>query len=1124
MHTDKILSENLFPVVGIGASAGGLDAFKRFIKAIPQNSGMAYILVQHLDPAHESILTDLLQKVTNIPVREITDNIKVVEDHIYIIPSNKILTATDGVLKLTPRFPKQKNMPIDVFFISLAEIHQSHAIGVVLSGTATDGTLGLKAIKDHGGVTFAQDHQSAAYNGMPQSAIEAEVVDFILAPEKIPEKLMALKEPLISSDKENDADTTQMLENGFKQILALLRVRRGVDFTYYKQTTIRRRITRRMALSMKTDIAEYIAYLKKDTAEQDTLFQDLLIPVTEFFRDAKVFDALCETVFPLLLGQRQTNQPIRVWIAGCSTGEEVYSVVMCLHEYLGDKASAAAIQVFATDISEMAITKARSGLYMKTEVAGLSTSRLEQFFTKTDGHFRVNKSVRDSCVFAFHNYLKDPPFANMDMISCRNSLIYLEPFLQKKALTTFHYALKEKGYLVLGRSETTGQATELYNSFDKNNKIYTRKPVSGKFMLEIARKKDEIFRNTDLGFGKIESLKDDFQKNADEVLLARYAPPGVVITAEMDIVQFRGATGAWLEPSPGKPSLNVLKMARDGLGFELRNALHKVKRDKKAFVKEFIPIQFMEKERLVTIEVIPLLNTIEQYFLILFRDTVVETNTGQNNHTGGETVISHEKQKRDQNKILRLEKELAQAREDMRSITEDQEASNEELQSANEELLSGSEELQTLNEELETSKEETQTSIEELIIVNQELYDRNEQLNLSRLYAESIVSTIREPLLILNKNLHIRSANKSFYTKFQTSAEETEGVLLFDLGNKQWNIPRLREMLEKVLPEKASIDEFEVTHTFPGLGRRIMLVNASRIVRDNNEDKSILLAIEDVTEKRKADTEMILFAEEMERQVLERTNALHEANHDLAHSNKSLEQFAYIASHDLQEPLRKITTFSTLLSDLYKDDVPEKAKELIHKITVSARRMSDLIRDLLNFSKVVHNTDSFKKSDLNVILKNVLDDFDLLITEKKAVIKAGKLPELEVIPFQLNQLFCNLISNALKFSKKEEAPEITITSNLLTAEAVKKLKGLNQAKQYYEICFSDNGIGFDEKYANQIFVIFQRLHGREHFTGTGIGLALCKTIAINHHGEIYGTSVLNKGARFHVILPVTRET
>ena len=1118
---DKILSDNLFPVVGIGASAGGLDTFKRLLKAIPENSGMAYILVQHMDPSHESILADLLQRVTKIPVLEVTDNIKVAPDHIYIIPSNKLLTASDGVLKLSSRPPKHlRNMPIDLFFASLAEVHQSHAIGVVLSGTGTDGTQGLKAIKDHGGITIAQELNSASYDAMPQSAIDADVVDFILAPENIPNQLLQLNEKFLSKDADPPGSKEQSQEEGYKKILSLLRIRRGVDFTYYKQTTVRRRISRRIALSMQENISEYLNYIKENKQELDILYQDLLIPVTGFFRDPGIFKFVSEKVLPVLLKNNKGTEMIRVWVAGCSTGEEAYSILICLYEYLGEKVRANKIQLFATDISETAIAKARIGIYKKSELSGLSESRLQQFFMKTNGGFQVNKNIRDACIFAFHNYLKDPPFANMDLISCRNSLIYMEPYLQKNALTTFHYALNENGFLMLGKSETAGSVTDLFTAFDKQNKIYSRKQAGRKFLQVIAGKKEEILKKRHQGAGAIEGIKDDFQRNADELLLSKFAPPGVIVNTELDIVQFRGSTGMWLEPTPGKPSLNVIKMAREGLAFELRNALHKVKTTKLALIKENIPIQFMGRDCAVSIEVIPLLNIIEPHYLILFKDISVSDGLSGEQKEEKPTGKKETKLNKQEIRIHKLQMELSQARNDMRSITEEQEASNEELQSANEELLSGSEELQSLNEELETSKEETQTSNEELIIVNQELYDRNEQLNLSRLYAESIVTTIREPLIILNRNLQVRSANKSFYTKFKTTQEETEGKAIFKLGNNQWDIPVLRKLLENLLPEKTSIIDFEVEYDFPSIGPRIMLLNAAQILRENIEEQLILLAFEDITEKRKVDHALKLFSEELEKQVLERTYSLKKANTELNYSNESLEQFAYIASHDLQEPLRKIRTFSTMLKERFNEELPLEALELIKKITGSSERMSTLIREVLDFSRILHGDLAFEKVNLNHVISEILNDFDLLITEKNAVVNCDHLPVIEAIPSQISQLFTNLISNALKFSKKDISPVITISSKILSKEDLNEHPSLFQDIAYCEISVKDNGIGFEQQFANQIFLIFHRLHGRNEFSGTGIGLALCKKIAINHNGEIYADSNETDGALFSILLPL----
>ena len=867
----SIKSANHFPVVGIGASAGGLDAFKKLIKVIPENSGMAYVLVQHLHPSHESMLPDILQKVTKIPVLEISDDIKVQPDHIYIIPSNKMLVANDGVLLLSPRTINKtdRNLPVDLFFTSLAEVHQAHSIGVVLSGTASDGTLGLKAIKDHGGITFAQEEASAAYDGMPHSAIQAGVVDFILPPEKIVAKIIELTNITHGNGNGGEA-IAQQEEDVFKQILSLLRIRKGVDFTYYKQTTIHRRILRRMALGKMEEPAAYLKHLRENKPEQDVLFQDLLIPVTSFFRDPKSFDNICASVFPQILKNKITpsgagGEPIRIWVAGCSTGEEVYSIAICLKEFLGNRQNR--VQIFATDISEPAIAKARTGLYTKADVASLSEEHLKDFFTKSNGGYQLNKQVREMCVFAVHNFLKDPPFGKMDFISCRNVLIYMEPYLQKKALTTFHYALNPKGYLLLGKSETISSVPELFVSAVKHDKLFIRKDVPGKFIPTLTRTKEQNFISPDAGImlGADTTGRTDFQKSADEIMLRKYTPAGVVINEAMDIVHFRGKTGNYLEQTTGKPSHNLLKMAKNGLAFELRNLLHKAKKENAAVTRENIPMTSDGDIRNISIEAIPLPNMVEPHYLILFHEKAAGS---QKSEAGGRKseVRNKKGSKSDlllQNSDLRieqLEKELAQAREDMRSITEDQEAANEELQSANEELVSGSEELQSLNEELETGKEELQSTNEELMVVNQELISMNEQATDARDFSDAIISNLHEPLLVLDKNLRVKIANSAFYKTFRVNEAETEGKLIYELGNQQWDIPQLRKLLEKILPEKSRLAGFEVSHKFQSIGQRNMLLNAREIRRESQAEKLILLAIGDVTLLTEAEQNKILLS------------------------------------------------------------------------------------------------------------------------------------------------------------------------------------------------------------------------------------------------------------------------
>ncbi|MEO7530926.1 MAG: chemotaxis protein CheB, partial [Sediminibacterium sp.] len=1147
-----------FPVIGTGASAGGLEAFTRLLKSISEDCGMAFVLVQHLHPTHESILPEILQRATKLPVHEITDDIHLAPNHIYVIPSAKILTTTDGVLKLTKRDEKTKNL-LDIFFTSLAEVHKELAVGIVLSGTGKDGTEGLKAIRDHGGITIVQDPLSAAYKDMPQNAVNAGIVDFILSPEEIPAKLLLVTGINHQADK---ADTKSN-EYLIKEILGILFQHCSVDFTYYKQNTIQRRILRRMVMNKQPDLGGYLSFLRSDKAEQAALFQDMLIPVTEFFRNPKTFEELCSKIFPLLFNNHPDDEPIRIWIAGCSTGEEAYSVAICLDEFLGSKLSTKRIQVFASDISETAIKKARTGIYRKENMQSLTEAQLVKYFTKIGGtgNYEVNKFLRDICVFAPHNFLKDPPFAKMDLISCRNVLIYMDNFLQKKALTTFHYALKKNGYLLLGKSETANGVSELFTLFSKSDKIYSRKDVPGRFM-HIATERKEVALTAK---NKIKVIPDaeltDFRKSAERLLLSNYTPASVVVDEQADIVHIHGNITAFLELSPGKPTFNLLKMARGSLGFELRNALHKAKTGSEPVIKENIPLKTEVSEQLVTIEVVQVANTIEPFYLVLFTKSI--TQAAPVSERRKKTAINDEAQPQ----IQQLKLELAQTREDMRGISQDQEAANEELQSANEELQSSNEEMQSLNEELETSKEELQSTNEELTIINQELLDKQDQLNTARLYSESIVSTIREPLIVLDKTLCIKTANQAFYKKFNISESETEGKMLYELQGHLWDDDRLRSLLVRMVPEQTNITDFQIELTFPSIGERILLMNARQVVNEKKSEQLILLAIEDITESiliqkklqqsenkfrnlsdsipymiwtalpngkltyvnkfmldytgvsfdtlsgdeswekivspldtdktficwqhsidtgedckietrlRRSDRvyqwhltqaiaqkneegkviawigthsnieEQKIFSSSLEIKVKERTS-------ELQLTNQQLNQFTYVTSHDLQEPLRKILTFSNRLR---KDSagLPEQSKTYITKIESTAIRMTGLIKDLLGYALSTDMEKLFEQTDLNQILKNVLDDFELLIAEKKAEIKSDQLPVIEVIPLQIGQLFTNLIGNALKFSKKGIAPIVTITSRILPAS--------ENSPERCEIIFRDNGIGFDQK-------------------------------------------------------------
>jgi two-component system CheB/CheR fusion protein len=1274
----------------------------------------------------------------------------------------------------------------------------------------------------------------------------------------------------LKTDKEN-----------LDRILTVLSKKSGVDLLNYKHSTLQRRISRRLHILNLKSLADYHSMLVYNEAEQHQLYKEMLIHVSSFFRDEKSFEFLCSDVIPNLLKDKHADETVRVWVCGCSNGEEAYSIAICLHEHHELIGNLANIKIFASDVSENAIARARQGVYSEQTVAKISRYRLKKYFTKVREGWRINPFIRDMCVFAVQNVLGDPPFAKIDLLSCRNVLIYMQPVLQRKVLATFSYAIKPGGFLFLGKSETSSLAGR-FESINKSANIFINQTPITTLHHQSEDKREKHTLSNHYGLSN-NMDKKDFQTAADELLLQKYVPVGVVINDSFDIVDFRGNTGFFIEPSPGIASFNVLKMVRKGLYYDLNEALTKVKTERSPVKRDNIALEHEGRLLRVTLDVLPLPGTREKYYLILFQ-TVQSRETGMMSAEG----VDDSRDLR----ILQLEQELVQSRDQLRALSEEQEATNEEFQSANEELKS-------LNEELQTSQEEVISINEELLIRNKELSHLNEQLTKANNYTESINNTITDALLVLDHNLRIKSANTSFYEKFEVSPAEVEGKVLYELGNGQWDNMNLRKQLEEVLPRKRSFGNFIVSHDFPSLGKRVMKLNARQVKSDGRVDSLILLVINDITELSVAndqikekqelifineerqrlaidathygvwdfeiksnllylskesrdilgqsklslqgweplldgiveedadrvknavsqaltDNQAGLFAEEyrirlsesgtirwvsnhgkaifdehnrikrftgvvaditsrktseirlqeaivrldlalhagqigswelrlsdkmlstsrqckanyglpanaemnfaglmkailpedragvqeaidtavatadpfyaefriqwpddsihwmeasglvqkdedgtatsvigvttditerkdisekleysehhfrtlansspvmvgmcdltgnfyfinrpwqkfvglseagmrnakwssfmhpddlekfmdaqetaakrngrfqrdirlrtmgkyrwvsciaeprfgvdnkflgytmactdihdqkmlneeLERKVEERTGALRDLNDDLQDRNNELKQFAYVTSHDLQEPLRKIKIFaSMLLARESKDN--GYLMEYLQKIEYSASRMIGLIHDLLNYSSIQDRTTSFTPVQLNKVIQNVVADFDLLIQEKRAVISLGTMPVIDAVPSQMNQLFFNLIGNALKFTKDGIAPEISITADSLTENEIEAHE-LEQNRSYVKITVADNGIGFDPGFGDRIFEIFQRLHNRESYNGNGIGLALCKRIVGNHAGIIEPFSEEGKGSRFEVILP-----
>ena len=860
-------------MVAIGASAGGLEAVTQLLQNLSPNTGMAFIYLQHLSPDHKSLLTPLLSKTTEMKVQDLVD-MEIRPNNVYVIPYNKEIEVVDGRIQLIPRHQdKSSNLSIDVLFSSLAETHKENVIGIVLSGSASDGTRGLREIKEAGGITFAQDN-SAKFTSMPHSAIAGGMVDFVLSPKEIAAELNWMSQhPLVKRNavKTGPEDEIENSNPDLKNILQLLLRKKSVDFSHYKMSTIKRRMLRRMLIHRIETLKQYAGLLVQKENEVDLLYQDLLINVTEFFRDADAFLFLKKPVLSQLLKNKSQNETLRIWVAACSTGEEAYSIAMTLLELQENKTNRIPFQIFASDLSVSAINEARIGEYSLQQIKNISPKRLQQFFTKSKDKYRISKALRDVCVFAQHNILRDPPFSRMDFISCRNLLIYLDHAAQKKTISTLHYALNDSGCLMLGKSETVGASEELFTSVNKKFKIFSRKKNSGAYKItevtplispEALNEKNNITTTIPR---KPATYNHGNPGNAfDAVLLTHYVPASVIVNQDLEILHFRGSTEMYLKNSSGKASFNILKMARPEITFELRNAIHHAIKTQQTVRKAGIELNrdaIGNTVQIVNLEVMPLKIEGEEPLLVIVftghrqMELMEHTKQGRKNNSNAKDL-----------RIRKLEEELEATRSDMASITHDQEAANEELQSANEEIVSSNEELQSLNEELETSKEEIESTNEELSTSNQELLARNQQVEELYNYNEAILSTVQEPMLIIDKEMRIKSANKSFCKIFHVTEDESIGISLYKLGNNQWNIPRLRELLEDIVPKNIRFNNFEVEHTFPVIGHKIMLLNAHRIIQQSQNEELIVLTIIDITEIRNLATQL----QSKERKALEK--------------------------------------------------------------------------------------------------------------------------------------------------------------------------------------------------------------------------------------------------------------
>lgn len=1198
--------DTLFPIVGIAASAGGLEAFTQLLKHLLTDTGMAFVLIQHLDPNHKSLLSEILARTTKMPVNEVQDGMTVEPNQVYIIPPNTKMMLSQGVLQLTPREKVQgKYMPGDAFFTSLAADRGCKAIAVVLSGGDGDGSLGLNAIKAAGGVTFAQCEDTAKFDSMPNTAIATGNVDFILPPQKIAEELAKLsRNPFISSSLPLiTAEKLPEEKDALATIFVLLRSATGVDFNHYKSNTVDRRIQRRMLLYKLEHLEDYAKYLQDNPSEVKALYEEILIHVTHFFRDPEAFQLVKEQVFPTIIQNKSAQLPIRIWVAGCSTGEEVYSIAISLLEFLADKVTQLPIQIFATDISEIAIDKARSGIYAENQMVEVSPECRSKFFNAIEGgRYQISKAVRELCVFARQDLGSDPPFSNLDLISCRNVLIYLGEKLQKRILPIFHYSLNPTGFLLLGTSESTGKYSDLFTLIDKKYKIYANKLTTNRPTFSFATsnypiaKRDEpkqVFENPSHEF--------DLERKTDQLILNRYAPVGVVINDKMDVLQFRGKIDLYLKLSPGKPSINLFKMVREGLLVELRATIYQAQQQKILVRSEGLRIEEGNLSRIVNLEVIPFKpqTSEELYFLVLFEEAPP---TANNFSTVNLESLEPGDLKRE---IVRLRQQLATAMQErsatqgyLQTVIQEQEDVNQDLKVANEEILSSNEELQSTNEELETAKEEIQATNEELNTINDELRSRNLELhqvnndltnllasinipililtndlrvrrftpmaqrlfnlipadagrllsdiraNLNipdleplildvldtlsikelevqtqggywynlrirpyrttenqidgvvlvlididvlkrsavtleqaRNYAEGIVETVQVPLIVLDSDFRVNKANRSFYETFQVSPSQIAQSFIFELGNGQWNLPGLRSLLENILANDISIQNWELEHRFERIGQKTMLLNGWKIIQEGDA-QMILLAIEDITERKQFELERskVLAQEQSARQQAQT-------------ANRTKDEFLSNLSHELRNPLNTILGWAQLFRTRELDKATvTRAWEVIER---SARVQAQLIDDLLDVSRITSG-----KLHLNTRL---IDLVSVINTAIQSVQLSAEMKTIEIVSHlnsamiigdfeRLQQVLWNLFSNAIKFTPSGGRLEIT----------------LEPVDTHAQIRVSDTGIGISADLLPYVFDRFRQADSSSSKTSQGLGLGLS---IVRHLVELHGGTV-----------------
>lgn len=1196
-------------VVGVGASAGGLEALRRLLHDVPSDAGLTFVVILHLAPTHESHMVELLAAGTSLQVVQIDDEQPLEANRIYVIAPDRVVSVDDDVLRSTvPDDPRGTRRPVDTLLSSLATSLEERAVAVILSGTGHDGSAGIRDVKAAGGLCLVQAPNTAEYDGMPESAIATGVAHRVLPPEDMPDVLLEYaRAPGVHPPPDTADEATGPLPDDFEQVLHLLGRTYGVNFrSAYKRGTLARRTERRMALKQTPDWQAYRALLERDPSEVAALYRDVLIGVTGFFRDHEMWDYMSQEILPELLREFDAEGavPFKIWVPGCATGEEAYSFAMICLEQIQRMRRAIKLQVFATDIAEDALAQARLGRYPETIQESVSPERLAKFFTREGSRFRVNQELREVVTFATHNLLSDPPFSRMDVVSCRNVLIYLEAHAQRRVLELLHFALKPGGLLVLGASETIGRHGDLFQPVSNKSRVFkSRATTTASRHHKLQWLPDRIPVHPPPAAAAASPTGPRVNRIVEQIVLRRYTWACVAVTESFAIQSFFGPTHEYLVQPTGEARMDLLAWLRPGLYPKVRDALEQA-----VARKEPIHLTGLRMDRdgssqpvECTIEPIAPLPDEAPLFIVAFRDLPPPANVEVTAPSDADKPL-----------VRQLEAELKQVREELHGTRSQLDHAHEEYRASHEELLSLNEELQSNNEELEASKEELQSLNEEMITINRQLEERNlelrsanadihnllvsadipiifldralrirrftpaatevmhllatdvgrsvedirerfhdgglvqdawhvlkklapveaevqaedgrwyvrrvlpyrteddridgvciafhditeqreaaRQLDEARLYAEAIVSTVRTALVVLDPDLRVVSANLGFYETFHVEPSQVQGCLLYEVGNGQWNIPQLRNLLERVLPDELEVTDYDVEHSFEHIGKRVMLVNA-RLMRVRERARFILLSIEDITERKAAEEAARLRAD------------------DLALEHRRKDEFLAMLGHELRNPLSALMHGLDLL-ELDADDA-ERRGEIHATMVRQAKRMSSMLDQLLDVARLTAGKVRIAQERLELadVVRGASEAVAPLIEaaqhELKVAIPSDE-PMVVVGDFmRLVQVVENLLTNAAKYTEPGGRIELSVEPE----------------RERVRIRVRDTGIGMAPELLPHVFDLFTqepRTLGRAR-GGLGLGLSLVKQVVELHGGTVEASSPgRSQGSEFVVTLP-----